>query len=1090
MTGLKSLPDSSHQPATDSRRLSFLARLAALPATILLGLIVLFWLQPSDMFLEAGWLLPVLNGVFITGICLLVTHLAFSTYLRGGPSGGLFIGCGMLAMATGSLVAGIVVPTGRHDFGVTVYNLAMLVGGLCNLLSALGGEARAEKPAPRRNVALACGATLAVMAVIIALTPTDIIPAFFIEGSGPTPLRQAVLGVAIGLMLVSAALFFRRYARTRDPFFYWYTLGLASIAIGLAGVMNLKIVDDLPSWLGRGGQYLGCLYILFGVIGAYRRSQRWELPLAQALRETRERYRMLTEAAYEGIVVHADGVVLDANRQFAQMHGWAPQEVIGRRITDFITPESLPQAQANADSGQAQEGEYEDVCRDGRRIWVQARGNPIVYEGRAARVTVMRDITASKQADEALRQSEARFRALFERSLDAVFLTMPDGKVLAANPAACAMFGMTEAEISCAGRQGLVDADDPRFHAAMAERQRLGYVSKVEMRFIRGNGQRFPAEVDSIIVPGPQACAFAIVRDITERKEAEADREASVQLLRLINRASSAAELAAAALAFFQKETSCRVVGIRLKDGDDYPYYNCTGLSAEFLQKENSLLSPQPCGSLICDGQAGPYLECMCGNVICGRTDPRRPFFTAGGSFFTNSTTEFLASTTDVDRMTRTRNVCNHVGFESLALVPLRAGAQTLGLLHLADPRRDMFSPRKIAMLERLADHLGTALAKARAEEARQRAEASLRESQERLHIAMRAANLAAWEINLQTQEVLHSPELLEAFGVASMDAVELRDQWRQRIHEEDRSLVRQAVEEAKQGKHFHIQYRIRWPDGSIRWHDSTAAPLAGPDGQYVRLVGMLADITERKGADEALRRTAEELARSNKDLEQFAYIASHDLQEPLRMVTGFLGLLRNRYQGKLDAKADEFIGISVEAAERMSQMIVDLLAYSRAGSQTGRQVPVAFEGVVARAQANLRAAIAESQAVITHDPLPTVTADASQMTQVFQNLIANAVKFRAPGRAPKVHIAACPQGGGWLFRVTDNGIGIDPAHTGRLFAIFQRLHARQMYPGTGIGLAVCKKIIERHGGRIWVESKPDEGSTFCFTLHGTGSTA
>lgn len=225
------------------------------------------------------------------------------------------------------------------------------------------------------------------------------------------------------------------------------------------------------------------------------------------------------------------------------------------------------------------------------------------------------------------------------------------------------------------------------------------------------------------------------------------------------------------------------------------------------------------------------------------------------------------------------------------------------------------------------------------------------------------------------------------------------------------------------------------------------------------------------------------ELERSNQELQQFAYVASHDLQEPLRMVSSYVQLLAKRYRGQLDSDADDFIGFAVDGAERMSLLIQDLLAYSRVGTQGKPFVPVELESVLAQAQRNLQAAIGESGATITHEDLPTVLADGTQLTQLLQNLLGNALKFRQRDVRPEIHVSAEPRDGSWLLAVRDNGIGLDMAYATRIFTIFQRLHPRDEYPGTGMGLAICSKIVERHGGRLWVESAPGEGATFYFTL-------
>lgn len=257
--------------------------------------------------------------------------------------------------------------------------------------------------------------------------------------------------------------------------------------------------------------------------------------------------------------------------------------------------------------------------------------------------------------------------------------------------------------------------------------------------------------------------------------------------------------------------------------------------------------------------------------------------------------------------------------------------------------------------------------------------------------------------------------------------------------------------------------------------------------GQPVKVLEINNDITARKLAEEALAHRVAELARSNAELEQFAYVASHDLQEPLRMVASYLELLTSRYQGQLDPRADKYIHYAVDGASRMQAMIQDLLAFSRLTTKAKPIESIKANEVLTQALGNLHKVVQESGVEVSRDALPTVQADPTQLTQVFQNLVANAIKF-CEQHPCRVHISVRRESNEWVFSVRDNGIGIAPEHHERIFLLFQRLQTREEYPGTGIGLAICRKVVERHGGRIWVESQPAEGSTFYFTLPTTRS--
>ena len=277
--------------------------------------------------------------------------------------------------------------------------------------------------------------------------------------------------------------------------------------------------------------------------------------------------------------------------------------------------------------------------------------------------------------------------------------------------------------------------------------------------------------------------------------------------------------------------------------------------------------------------------------------------------------------------------------------------------------------------------------------------------------------------------------------------------------------------------------------DGTLLWLRTSKVPLHDREGQVIGILGTYEEITARKQAEEALAHYAAELERSNTDLEHFAYVASHDLQEPLRMVASYVQILAEDYQGKLDPTADEYIGYAVDGAKRMQQLIQDLLAYSRVNTLGKPFEPTDCQTVVADVLVSLKIVIAETGATITVDTLPVVKADRSQLSQVFLNLVGNALKYHSSA-APRVHIGVKPltvahtgEPAQWQFSVCDNGIGIDSQYYEKIFVIFQRLHNCTEYTGTGLGLAICKKILERHRGRIWIESESGHGSTFYFIL-------
>jgi signal transduction histidine kinase len=292
---------------------------------------------------------------------------------------------------------------------------------------------------------------------------------------------------------------------------------------------------------------------------------------------------------------------------------------------------------------------------------------------------------------------------------------------------------------------------------------------------------------------------------------------------------------------------------------------------------------------------------------------------------------------------------------------------------------------------------------------------------------------------------------------------------------------VNRAVEELREGTRMIAQGDLGY---RVAEHGQDELGVLARD--FNRMAAQLDANTvskeELKKALDALSKRTEELTRSNIELDRFASVVSHDLQEPLRMITAYVHLLQTQYAGKLDKDADEFISFAVDGTKRMQVLINDLLAYSRLDTRGKEFAATDCNMVLMRTLLNLKTAMDESGARVTHDQLPTVVGDELQLGQLFQNLIGNAIKYHGP-RPPEIHVGCEQDGPVWRFAVRDNGIGIEPEYAERIFVIFQRLHTRHEYPGTGIGLAICKKIVERHRGKIWVESEPGKGSTFYFTL-------
>jgi PAS domain S-box-containing protein len=838
-----------------------------------------------------------------------------------------------------------------------------------------------------------------------------------------------------------------------------------------------------------------------------------------------------------------------------------------------------------------------------------------------------RQLSDKKRAQEELARHQEWLRVTLTSIGDAVITTDTAGRITFLNPVAESLTGWGHNEavgqpvaevFKVVDENSRKPADDI---VALVLTDRRVTLLASDTSLIARDGHETPIEDSAAPILDSAGHLIGVVlvfHDVARKRHLETERRITVEFLRLVNRSTGTADLVRSAAVFFQEQSGCDAVGIRMKNGDDYPYFEARGFPKEFVQAESQLCTLDDAGQVMLDLAGKPLIECMCGDVINGRLDSDKPFFTKGGSFWTNSTTEFLPGSSEAEQQACARNRCNGEGYESVALMPLQAGAEQLGLLQLNDRRKGMFTVEAIALWERLAGYLAVALARCRAQDALRENQALLQAvldgSPDSIYVKDRhgriiTCNPALAQLTAKpTEEIIGrtaseyyddpevgqtikdhdlrvmtsgrseimeetvptpegkrtllsnkapyrnaSGEIIGIIGI-SRDITELKQTHAAAVREranlqtifdvvnvglllldqsgvvkrvndtvskwvgKDRVLalgnqpgdivgcihaladiggcgrtpycgvcgIRQTFESVlRSGQPLH---NVEAPatliiDGKEvnLWLEISADPLMLDDGPHVILA--LNNITARKRAEEALHQTAEELSRSNKELEQFAYGASHDLQEPLRAISGFLGLLQNRLGAGLDSKAAEYLQFATDGANRMSQLIRDLLEYSRVQTQAREFVDVNMNLIFDRAMANCLASIRDCDAQLTCDGLPTIRGDSVQMVQLLQNLLGNALKFRRADRRPEIHVGAIRDGDHWQFWIKDNGIGIPDNQAERIFAIFQRLHTREEYPGTGIGLAICKKIVERHGGRIWVESKSDDGAKFLFTL-------
>jgi PAS domain S-box-containing protein len=763
-----------------------------------------------------------------------------------------------------------------------------------------------------------------------------------------------------------------------------------------------------------------------------------------ALRESEERYRKLVEFSPYAIAVHSEGKIVFTNPAGAKLLGAEnPEQLIGKPIMDIVHPDYRDaveeQVRLMEEKGiNVSPVEEKFVRLDGSAIDVEVTAIPFTYRDKPGIQVIIHDITERKRGEERLRL----FRSLVNQSNDAIFVDDTEtGRILDANYKACHSLGYTREELL---RMHAFDIETtlPGYFSwkeHVEDVKKKGYVV-VEGIHRRKDGTTFPVEVNVTYTDiGKNSYIVAIVRDITERKRAE--------------------------------ETLRRAYGeleLRVKERTAELAKTNEALEAEIVERKRIeaglhlfrfLIDQFNDALFVADAKTGHLLDVndtACRNLGYSREELLN------------------MSVMDVDAM-----VPDYLSWQKNVAEIREKGSVIFEGKHR---RKDgtLFSV-EISIRFIIQNNNEYIVGVARDITERKQIEEELRRSIRQLNAILTNIPDIAWLKDKESRFIAVNKPFADTAGMRPADLIGKTDFdiWPKELAERYRADDREVM---ATGRRKQVIEPLVDKEDKKTWIETIKTPIHDDRGNIIGTTGIAHDVTERKRLEEEREKWTAELARSNAELEQFAYIASHDIQEPLRMVSSFTQLLAKRYKDRLDKDADEFIAYIIDGTTRMQRMIEDLLAYSRVGTRGKSFEPTDLEDILNQAVTNLKVVIEENKAVATHDPLPTVMADSSQMVQLFQNLISNAIKFRGE-EPPRIHISAQRKGDDWVFSVEDNGIGISPEFMGHLFQIFQREHAANKYPGTGIGLAICKRIVERHGGRIWAESVHGRGSIFYFTI-------
>lgn len=799
---------------------------------------------------------------------------------------------------------------------------------------------------------------------------------------------------------------------------------------------------------------------------------------------------ILDSADFTIISTDSQGIIQTLNAGALKKLGYEPEEVIGKMTPAIIhDPQEVAQRahQLSQELGYPVEPGFETFVAKARlgiadeNIWTYKRKDQSCFPVRLS-VTALhdesgnltgflgigKDIIEQQEAKQSLYESEARFAGAFQYAAIGMALVSPEGQWLKVNASLCDIIGYSEKELLSITFQDITHPDDLEIDLGYVKQLLAGEIDHyhLEKRYIHKQGQEVWILLSVSLVRGDEGQPLyfiAQIQDINKRKQAEsALQQFNSDLEMLVHERTNQLENA-----FNQLKTSEAQYQDLYENAPDM-YVSVDALTSKVKQ----------CNQTLCNALG------YCKDEILDRSiyDLYHPEChpQVGEAFHAFV---YTGEVKDAQLVLQRKD-----GSQLEVSLNVRAILDEDGnVLHSCSSWRDITDRKR---LERQLQQVNEELEQRVEDRTQQlrKANQSLQQSQERLELALEASDAGWWHWQVQAGELEWSPAYAQMFGFEEEDLQANYQIWEKLVHPEDMPWINEKLNAHLQDSSvpYGFDYRLRTPSGAWQWIANLGKVVERDEqGQPVRMAGMHLDISDRKEIEEQLQQLNQELKRSNEELGQFAYVASHDLQEPLRMVKSFTELLAKRYQGQLDDKADRYMNYITDGATRMQTLISDLLAYSRAGRFELTLKPTNLEQVVEQVCSDLQTVIQGKNAKIEVEPLPILDADPTQMQQLIQNLITNAIKY-CEADVPLVQIRAELAQDCWTISIQDNGIGIDPEYAERIFVIFQRLHNKDDYSGTGIGLAICKKIVERHSGTIWMDSQIGQGSTFSFTLPNT----